>query len=74
MEATILASGTFAQVKKATFKSESYLETKKLPTTYAGQVAALKDPRGEKHDWLQEQYALSSEVSCTLLLHPNIGS
>jgi len=68
----IVASGHFGQVKKAKFKGEEYLQKKKQPITYAGQLVALKDPKGNEHDFVSEQYALSHEVSCTLILHPSL--
>lgn len=34
---------------------------------------ALKDPKRRiGQSWLEETYALSQEVSCTLMLHPNL--
>ena len=42
-------------------------------TLYAGEYAALKYPLGKNHDWDKEFHSLSHEVSCTLILHPNLG-
>lgn len=39
---------------------------------FEGQEVVMKDPKGVEHDWVMEQYALSHEVSCTIILHPNI--
>lgn len=38
---------------------------------YNGKELGLKDPKGER-DWVKGQYALSYEISCNLILHPNI--
>lgn len=73
-ETLMVASGKFARVKKAKFKDAAYLIKKNKPTTYAGQFVALKDPVSMVHDFVAEEYSLSHEVSCTVILHPNIGS
>ena len=71
---SVVASGNFGQVKKAKFKSEQELKKNNTSLSlYAEQIAALKYPLGEKHDWNEQFHSLSHEVSCTLILHPNIG-
>ena len=68
----VIASGNFGTVSRAILKSESHFRQKNINTSYAGQIIALKDPKGKNHNFLQEQYALSHEISCTVILHPNI--
>lgn len=54
----VVASGNFGEVKKAKFKSSIFLKLHHHPI-FGSQYIALKDPKGDFYDWLQQQYSLS---------------
>ena len=70
-----IASGNFGEVKKAKFKNKEILKQSYPHRNhwYGEQFTALKYPLGENHDTVKQFNSLSHEVSCTLILHPNLG-
>lgn len=67
-----VSSGNFGEVKKATFKDKLIFQSKTPPSLFSQNSVAIKDPKGSNHNFIQEQYELSHEVSCTVILHPSI--
>ena len=62
-------------MKKAKFKDKQTLQNSypdRIPY-YPEEYAALKYPLNSNLNWNKEFNSLSHEVSCTLILHPNLG-
>ena len=60
-------------MKKAKFQDKQTLQENKKLKLYAEEYAALKYPLNSNLNFTQEFNSLSHEVSCTLILHPNLG-
>lgn len=68
----IISKGNFCIIGKATFKDQQSLEAEKYISIYADKSVIIKDERGYFSDFLAQQDFLSYEISCNLILHPNI--
>ena len=60
-------------MKKAKFEDKQTLQKNTSLTLYAEEYAALKYPLNSNLNYSKEFNSLSHEVSCTLILHPNLG-
>lgn len=69
---SIISQGNFSEVIKVRVKDSYDFTQNKTLGIYVGQEVAVKDPKGEKHDVIQEVYSLSQEISCTVIFHPFI--
>lgn len=68
----VIASGNFGEVLKKVFKDEEHFAKKnRHGFPFANKVVAMKDPK-YLTSWTEAQYSLSHEISCTVLLHPNL--
>lgn len=63
-----IATGNFGSVKQVTFKKT----LSNSSHIFAGKNVALKEPKHRKSNFVEEQDSFSYEISCTLILHPNI--
>lgn len=67
----IIANGNFGNVKKSKFINFNLFENNQAIIDSIQEVA-IKETKGNEHNWIKEIYQLSHEVISTILFHPNL--